>query len=63
MRTPQQMVRYLIEQGLTQKEIADAVGTSQPRISALAKGDGCNYFLGKKLEMLYMELVKSKLEA
>lgn len=63
MKTPQQMARYLIEQGLTQQEIASAIGTSQPRISGILRGDGCNYILGKSLEDIYYRMIKSKLEA
>lgn len=63
MKTPQQMARYLIEQGLTQRDIAQAAGTSQPRISGILRGEGCSYMIGKSLENIYYQIIKEKLEA
>lgn len=60
MLTPTKMVRSLIEQGLTQKQIATIIGSTQQRVSKIAQGDGCNYFTGKALEKLYSDVMLEK---
>lgn len=60
MVTTTHMVRMLMEQGLTQGQIAKLAGTSQQRISAIRSGGDCHYLLGKQLERVYKEVVINK---
>lgn len=62
MLTATKMVRSLMEQGLTQNQIANFVGTNQQRISAINQGGDCNYMLGKSLENLYKSIVINKMK-
>lgn len=57
MTTPTFMARRLMDQGITQKQIADVVGTRQQNISKLCQGGDCNYMVGKQLEKLYNAVV------
>ena len=51
----QQMLADLKEWGLSQKAIADQVGTTQPTIHRAANGAGITYETGKAIEALHAE--------
>lgn len=58
--TPTHMARRLMECGLSQRQIADAIGTKQQNISSICSGKSCAYETGKKLEQLYTKIVLEK---
>lgn len=51
--TIQEMIAGLVGKGLSQKAIADLVGTTQPTIHRAAKGAGVLYETGRAIERLY----------
>ncbi|SEI98376.1 hypothetical protein SAMN04244579_02689 [Azotobacter beijerinckii] len=51
--TIQEMLAELSSFGLSQREIAEACGTSQPNINRALKGTSVRYELGKKIEKLH----------
>ena len=57
-----EMVQELIASGMTQSEIAKAIGRPQPTISEVFSGKqtDMHYMKGaKKLELLYKKMIKS----
>ncbi|OBY48704.1 hypothetical protein [Pseudomonas sp. AU12215] len=57
--TVKEMIAALVEQGLSQKAIADLAGTTQPTIHRASRGAGVRYETGKEIERLYRERVAS----
>ena len=51
--TIQEMLAELLRSGLSQRVIADRVGTTQPTINRAAKGADVRYVTGKAIESLY----------
>lgn len=52
------MVAAIAETGMSQAEIANRIGASQPTVHRiLEKGHGTSYDTGKKIEQLYQELI------
>lgn len=51
----QEMLSALFAKGLSQKAVAEKVGTTQPTIHRAAKGAGIAYETGKAIEALYVE--------
>ncbi|MNG32475.1 hypothetical protein D3C84_1184950 [compost metagenome] len=54
--TIQEMLAELLEAGLSQRVIAERVGTTQPTINRAAKGADVRYVTGKAIERLYSEV-------
>lgn len=54
---PKEMIRALMEDGMTQSEIAQAVGTNQATVCRTLKGSEPRYSTGKRIEKLYQERV------
>ena len=54
--TIQEMLAELLEAGLSQRVIAERVGTTQPTINRAAKGADVRYVTGKAIERLYNEV-------
>ena len=62
MKNINEMMRDLIASGMTQVEIAKAIGRPQPTISEVFSGEqkDMGYMNGgKKLELLYKKMIKS----
>lgn len=57
--TVQQMLKELIGFGRSQREIAEACGTSQPNISRALNGTEVRYELGKAIEKLHKKVSRS----
>lgn len=55
--TISQMLGDLVKTGLSQQEIAELVGTSQPTINRALKGTGVRYDVGKNIERLHGERI------
>ncbi|MCU9947527.1 helix-turn-helix domain-containing protein [Pseudomonas sp. PDM13] len=55
--TIQMMLSALFAKGLSQKAVAERVGTTQPTIHRAAKGSGIGYETGKAIEDLYKQEV------
>lgn len=55
--TIQMMLSALFAKGLSQKAVAQKVGTTQPTIHRAAKGAGIGYETGKAIEALYQQEV------
>jgi predicted XRE-type DNA-binding protein len=53
--TIQEMLAELLRSGLSQRVIADRVGTTQPTINRAAKGADVRYVTGKAIECLYTQ--------
>ena len=53
--TIQEMLAVLLLSGLSQRVIAERVGTTQPTINRAAKGADVRYVTGKAIERLYTE--------
>lgn len=53
--TIQEMLAVLLRSGLSQRVIAERVGTTQPTINRAAKGADVRYVTGKAIERLYTE--------
>jgi len=53
--TIQEMLRELIDMGLSQRGIADHVGTTQPTIYRATKGADIRYETGKAIERLHAQ--------
>ncbi|MCY1464424.1 hypothetical protein D9M71_824440 [compost metagenome] len=53
--TIQEMLAELLEAGLSQRVIAERVGTTQPTINRAAKGADVRYVTGKAIECLYLQ--------
>jgi predicted transcriptional regulator len=53
--TIQEMLGELLRSGLSQRVIADRVGTTQPTINRAAKGADVRYVTGKAIESLYVQ--------
>lgn len=53
--TIQEMLAELLRSGLSQRVIAERVGTTQPTINRAAKGADVRYVTGKAIEGLYMQ--------
>ena len=53
--TIQEMLAVLLRSGLSQRVIAERVGTTQPTINRAAKGADVRYVTGKAIELLYTE--------
>jgi len=49
------MLKALIEAGMTQQGIADAIGVTQPTVFRSLNGAELRYCIGKELEKLYAE--------
>lgn len=52
-----QMLKALTDGGMSQNEIAKAIGVSQPTIHRALKGSPMLYDSGKRIEQLYAERV------
>ena len=62
MKNLNEMVQELIASGMTQAEIAEAIGRPQPTISEVFKGKQKDmYYMkgAKRLELLYKKMIKS----
>lgn len=57
-----EMVCALISSGMTEKAVADSVGTTQPTIHRIKAGATCNYELGKRIEDFYQRHVADSQE-
>lgn len=55
MKTIQKMVKDLIAVGLSECEIAVAIGCTQPTVNRIRHGSDTSYSYGKALEALYLE--------
>lgn len=55
-----EMIKALRESGMTQAQIGDCVGASQPAIHRAEKGSGVLYEVGKKIERLYEDRTGNK---
>lgn len=53
--TIQEMLADLKALGFSQREIADAVGTTQPTIHRATKGAGVIYETGKAIEVMHQK--------
>ena len=53
--TIQEMLAELLQSGLSQRVIAERVGTTQPTINRAAKGADVRYVTGKAIESLYTQ--------
>lgn len=51
----QEMIKALRASGLTQQQIADAIGASQPSVHRAEKGAEVLYVTGKAIEALYVQ--------
>ena len=61
MKNINEMVQALIASGMTQTEIAKAIGRPQPTISEVFKGKQTDmYYMkgGKSLELLHKKMIK-----
>lgn len=56
--TIQEMLQRLIDQGFSQRAIADRVGVTQPTIYRATKGAAVRYEVGKAIELFYEEQKK-----
>jgi len=55
------MLSSIAATGLTQSEIAERIGVSQPTVyRAMKAGSDVGYEVGKKIEILYSESVEQK---
>lgn len=54
------MIRELRAKGMTQSQIGDRIGASQPAVHRAENGAGMLYDTGKKLERLHEEVVARK---
>lgn len=61
--TIKNMIEELMELGLSQGSIADAVGTTQPTIHRALNGADIRYTTGKAIESLYAHRVALRVEA
>ena len=62
MKNINEMVKDLIELGMTQSEIAKAIGRPQPTISEVLSGNQTDmYYMkgAKKLELLHKKVIKT----
>lgn len=50
--TVQEMLNRLFQLGLSQTEVAEKCGTTQPTISRAANGASVSYIIGKAIEAL-----------
>lgn len=57
-----EMIKALRACGMTQAQIGERVGASQPAIHRAEKGSGVLYEVGKKIERLYEERTGNKAE-
>lgn len=57
--TVQEMLNSLFERGLSQKDVAERTGTTQPTIHRASKGAGVRYETGKAIEALLEATQKS----
>lgn len=53
----QEMLKGLIEQGFSQRAIAERVGVTQPTIYRATKGAAVRYEVGKAIESFYEEQI------
>lgn len=51
------MLKALIEAGMTQQGIADAIGVTQPTVFRALNGSDVRYTTGKAIESLYAQKV------
>lgn len=58
--TPAYMARRIAEKGFTQKQMAEMLNSKQSTINRILQGEGCNYDLGKRIEVLYFSLYATK---
>ncbi len=54
----QQMLHALAAMGYSQRQIAEACGTSQPNINRAIKGTSVRYELGKEIERLHKKAAR-----
>lgn len=54
--TIQEMLAKLLLSGMSQRDIAQKVGTTQPTINRAAKGSDIRYVTGKAIECLYLRM-------
>lgn len=54
--TIQEMLAKLLLSGMSQRDIAQKVGTTQPTINRAAKGSDIRYVTGKAIEYLYLQM-------
>lgn len=51
------MIQALLDSGMTQKALAEAVGTTQPTIHRALHGVDIRYTVGRRIELLYEQVV------
>lgn len=56
--TIQEMLAKLLLTGMSQRDIAERVGTTQPTINRAAKGSDIRYVTGKAIERLYQQMTE-----
>jgi transcriptional regulator with XRE-family HTH domain len=61
--TIQKMLKELADLGLSQREIAEACGTSQPNINRALHGTSVRYETGKSIEKLFKKKTKEMRQA
>lgn len=54
--TIQEMLAELLLSGMSQRDIAQKVGTTQPTINRAAKGSDIRYVTGKAIECLHQQM-------
>lgn len=57
----QAIILALLDSGMTQKALAEAVGTTQPTIHRGLHGADIRYSVGRKIELLYEQVSQEKL--
>jgi predicted transcriptional regulator len=57
--TIQEMLAKLLLSGMSQRDIAERVGTTQPTINRAAKGSDIRYVTGKAIERLYTQMTEA----
>ena len=54
MKTEKDMIIALTNSGMTEAEIAESIGSTQPTVHRIKKGSKTNYRTGKAIERLYI---------
>ena len=57
--TIQEMLAKLLLSGMSQRDIAERVGTTQPTINRAAKGSDIRYVTGKAIERLFTQMTEA----
>lgn len=56
----QAMILALLDSGMTQKALAEVVGTTQPTIHRGLHGADIRYSVGRKIELLHEQISETK---